>query len=49
VGELEELKRAALRVHDLYDELNVKERGRVWTREEFMLGFVGDVGTWPSW
>ena len=44
MGELEELKRAALRVHDLYDELNLKDRGRVWTREEFMLGFVGDVG-----
>jgi NTP pyrophosphatase (non-canonical NTP hydrolase) len=44
VGELEDLKRAAMRVHDLYDELNLKDRGRVWTREEFMLGFVGDVG-----
>ncbi|MFD5895194.1 MazG nucleotide pyrophosphohydrolase domain-containing protein [Streptomyces sp. NPDC060366] len=25
-------------------ELNRHARGRVWTREEFMLGFVGDVG-----
>ncbi|MGW1159409.1 MazG nucleotide pyrophosphohydrolase domain-containing protein [Streptomyces sp. NPDC002519] len=41
---LEELTRQALRIHDLYDELNRRERGRVWTREEFMLGFVGDVG-----
>ncbi|MFC9619442.1 MazG nucleotide pyrophosphohydrolase domain-containing protein [Streptomyces sp. NPDC056930] len=42
--DLNELQRRALRIHDLYDELNLRERGRVWTREEFMLGFVGDVG-----
>jgi NTP pyrophosphatase (non-canonical NTP hydrolase) len=41
---LEELMRQAMRIHDLYDALNLRERGRVWTREEFMLGFVGDVG-----
>lgn len=41
---LDELLRQAIRVHDLYDELNRRERGRVWTREEFMLGFIGDVG-----
>jgi NTP pyrophosphatase (non-canonical NTP hydrolase) len=44
MNEIEDLTQAALRVHDLYDELNLKDRGRVWTREEFMLGFVGDVG-----
>ncbi|MFJ8546658.1 MazG nucleotide pyrophosphohydrolase domain-containing protein [Streptomyces sp. NPDC093586] len=42
--DLEELRRRALRVHDLYDELNLQEHGRVWTREEFMLGFMGDAG-----
>jgi NTP pyrophosphatase (non-canonical NTP hydrolase) len=42
--DLNELQQRALRIHDLYDELNRHERGRVWTREEFMLGFVGDVG-----
>jgi NTP pyrophosphatase (non-canonical NTP hydrolase) len=42
--DLDELRERALRVHDLYDELNRRERGRTWTREEFMLGFVGDVG-----
>ncbi|MCX5346003.1 nucleotide pyrophosphohydrolase [Streptomyces sp. R-74717] len=42
--DLNELQRRALHIHDLYDELNLRERGRVWTREEFMLGFVGDVG-----
>lgn len=41
---LDELLQQAMRVHDLYDQLNRRERGRVWTREEFMLGFVGDVG-----
>ncbi|WP_039942874.1 MazG nucleotide pyrophosphohydrolase domain-containing protein [Streptomyces himastatinicus] len=41
---LDELRQQAMRIHDLYDQLNLQERGRVWTREEFMLGFVGDVG-----
>ncbi|WP_329020574.1 MazG nucleotide pyrophosphohydrolase domain-containing protein [Streptomyces sp. NBC_01601] len=39
-----DLTQRAMRIHALYDELNRHERGRVWTREEFMLGFVGDVG-----
>ena len=38
------LLRRALVIKDLYDELNQLERGRTWTNEEFMLGFVGDVG-----
>ncbi|MFF1965496.1 hypothetical protein ACFVW5_18170 [Streptomyces sp. NPDC058232] len=38
--DLNELQRRALGIHDLYDELNLSERGRVWTREEFMLRFV---------
>ncbi|WP_367325362.1 MazG nucleotide pyrophosphohydrolase domain-containing protein [Streptomyces sp. HUAS ZL42] len=42
--ELGELQRQAVRIHDLYDELNRRERGRVWSREDFMLGFMGDVG-----
>ncbi|MGW0885564.1 MazG nucleotide pyrophosphohydrolase domain-containing protein [Streptomyces sp. NPDC002671] len=41
---LDELLQQAMRIHDLYDQLNRHERGRVWTQEEFMLGFVGDVG-----
>ncbi|MFD9510115.1 MazG nucleotide pyrophosphohydrolase domain-containing protein [Streptomyces mirabilis] len=44
VVSLEDLLQQAMRIHDLYDELNLQERGRVWTQEEFMLGFVGDVG-----
>ncbi|MDV9197539.1 MazG nucleotide pyrophosphohydrolase domain-containing protein [Streptomyces sp. Wh19] len=42
--DLDDLKQQAIRIHDLYDELNRRERGRVWTRSEFMIGFVGDVG-----
>jgi NTP pyrophosphatase (non-canonical NTP hydrolase) len=42
--DIDQLQAMAVRVHDLYEELNLRERGRVWTREEFMLGFVGDVG-----
>ncbi|WP_236052526.1 MULTISPECIES: serine aminopeptidase domain-containing protein [Streptomyces] len=41
---IEGLTRQALRIRDLYDVVNRHERGRVWTREEFMLGFLGDVG-----
>src|SRR5262245_25124622 len=42
--DLDQLRERALRIHDLYDDLNRHQRGRGWTREEFMLGFVGDVG-----
>lgn len=42
--DLEQLTGRAFAVHALYDELNMRDRGRTWTREEFMLGFVGDVG-----
>ncbi|MER7055967.1 MazG nucleotide pyrophosphohydrolase domain-containing protein [Streptomyces sp. NPDC000351] len=41
---LDELRWRALRTHDLYDELNMRERGRVWTREEFIPGYMADVG-----
>ncbi|WP_030804160.1 MazG nucleotide pyrophosphohydrolase domain-containing protein [Streptomyces sp. NRRL F-2799] len=41
---LDEFRKRAERVRDLYDRLNLYERGRVWTDEEFMLGFIGDVG-----
>jgi NTP pyrophosphatase (non-canonical NTP hydrolase) len=38
------LQSEALKIKSLYDELNLKQRARIWTNEEFMLGFVGDVG-----
>ena len=33
-----------MQVAALYDDLNLAQRGRVWTRAETMMGFVGDVG-----
>ncbi|WP_107655440.1 MazG nucleotide pyrophosphohydrolase domain-containing protein [Nocardia suismassiliense] len=42
--DISELQARAVAIHDLYDALNLAERGRTWTREDFMLGFVGDVG-----
>jgi NTP pyrophosphatase (non-canonical NTP hydrolase) len=41
---LSEATDRAMSVHALYDELNQRVRMRTWTREEFMLGFMGDVG-----
>lgn len=42
--DLQRLQTQAIAVHDLYDELNLAERGRTWDRQDFMLGFMGDVG-----
>ncbi|MEV6773358.1 MazG nucleotide pyrophosphohydrolase domain-containing protein [Nocardia sp. NPDC051030] len=42
--DIQDLQARALEVHDLYDSLNLADRGRTWTRQDFMLGFVGDVG-----
>ncbi|RLU82492.1 nucleotide pyrophosphohydrolase [Streptomyces griseocarneus] len=41
--DLGEMQQRAIEIHDLYDELNRRDR-RIWRRDEFMLGFVGDVG-----
>jgi len=41
---LDALQARGLEIAGLYDELNLAERGRVWTRAETMMGFVGDVG-----
>ena len=40
-GELEE---SALKLNELYEELEIKLYGRAWTTEELALGFVGDIG-----
>ena len=40
-GELEE---SALKLNELYEQLEIKLYGRVWTTEELALGFVGDIG-----
>ena len=39
-----ELEKAALQLNKLYEQLETKKYGRIWTTEELMLGFVGDVG-----
>jgi NTP pyrophosphatase (non-canonical NTP hydrolase) len=38
------LEQAALRLNELYEQLEVKRWGRVWTTQEVALGFMGDVG-----
>jgi NTP pyrophosphatase (non-canonical NTP hydrolase) len=40
----EELEESALKLNELYEELEIKRYGRVWTTEELALGFIGDVG-----
>lgn len=39
-----DLEEAALKLNRLYEELEVKRWGRVWTTQELALGFMGDVG-----
>jgi NTP pyrophosphatase (non-canonical NTP hydrolase) len=39
-----ELEESALQLNALYEKLEVKLYGRVWTTEELALGFVGDIG-----
>lgn len=39
-----ELEESALKLNELYEELEIRLYGRVWTTEELALGFVGDVG-----
>ena len=39
-----ELEHSALQLNELYEQLEVKKYGRIWTTEELALGFVGDIG-----
>lgn len=39
-----DLEQAAIQLNDLYEELERKRWGRVWTTQEVALGFMGDVG-----
>jgi NTP pyrophosphatase (non-canonical NTP hydrolase) len=39
-----DLESSALQLNALYEQLEAKRYGRVWTTEELTLGFVGDVG-----
>lgn len=39
-----DLEKSALKLNDLYEKLETKLYGRIWTTEELTLGFMGDVG-----
>lgn len=38
------MQQRALRVSHLFDELNKKNKQKVWSEQDVMAGFVGDVG-----
>jgi NTP pyrophosphatase (non-canonical NTP hydrolase) len=42
--QFEDLTRRAVAVREQYDELNAAVRGVVWSEQNLMSGFVGDVG-----
>ena len=42
--EFSDLEKSALALNGLYEQLEIKRYGRIWTTEELALGFVGDVG-----
>lgn len=39
-----DLEKAALQLNELYEQLEVRRYGRVWTTQELVLGLMGDVG-----
>lgn len=39
-----DIQKSALQLNELYEQLEIKKYGRIWTTEELALGFVGDVG-----
>jgi len=39
-----DLEKFALQLNELYEQLEIKLYGRVWSTQELALGFVGDVG-----
>ncbi len=42
--EFSQLEKSALHLNALYEQLETRKYGRIWTVEELALGFVGDVG-----
>jgi hypothetical protein len=38
-----DIEKSALGLNELYEQLEFKRYGRIWTTEELALGFVGDV------
>ncbi len=41
---LADIEKLALQLNALYEQLEIRKYGRIWTTEELALGFVGDVG-----
>jgi NTP pyrophosphatase (non-canonical NTP hydrolase) len=39
-----DLEKSALQLNDLYEQLETRRYGRIWTTGELALGFVGDMG-----
>lgn len=39
-----DLEKSALQLNALYEQLETRRYGRIWTTEELALGFMGDVG-----
>jgi len=39
-----DLEKSALQLNELYERLETKRYGRIWSTQELALGFVGDVG-----
>lgn len=39
-----DLEKSALQLNELYEQLEIRRYGRVWTTQELALGFVGDMG-----
>lgn len=39
-----DLEESALQLNELYEQLETRKYGRIWTTEELALGFMGDVG-----
>jgi NTP pyrophosphatase (non-canonical NTP hydrolase) len=39
-----DLETSALQLNELYEQLEIKRYGRIWTTGELALGFIGDVG-----
>lgn len=44
MSDFSELNERAKNIRQLYADYEKSQYGRSWTREEIMLGFVGDVG-----
>ena len=42
--EIEKYQEEALRIKNLYSELESKNCGRVWSNEEIFIGLVSDIG-----